>query len=217
MALVSEKPCWEIMRCSGGDCVAKRYPDTPCWEHAEALNYTVSVHGVCVDCIVYVAKHSPPVFSDRELTRILAHHKVYGPNRPKCPAQTTRGRLWPISSERRQAARYRIKGKTHAVIANLDRAAGGLVLDLSYRGLAFSHSGQGAWLNQPIHMEISGEDFSLSGLSAQIVSDRPLADSLQEQRRYGVRFTSLSIPQQDMLESIIRQHGQACHDGAFCC
>lgn len=216
MTLVSEKPCWEIMRCSGGDCVARRYPDKPCWEHAEDLNYTVSVHGVCADCIVYVAKQAPAVFSDKELSRIFAHQKVYGPNHPKCPAQISRGRLWPISSERRKAARYRIEGQTSAVITNLDRSVG-RVLDLSYKGLAFSYNEQGAWVNQSLRMEISGEDFALSGLPAQIISDLPLPNSQQEQRRCGVRFTSLSILQKDMLESIIRQYGQACYDGAFCC
>lgn len=216
MTLVSEKPCWEIMRCSGGDCVARRWPDRPCWEHAEALNYTVSAHGVCADCIVYVAKQAPPVFSDRELSRILAHNKVYGLNHPKCPAQMTRGRLWPISSERRQTARYRIKGQSSAVIANLDHSVG-RVLDLSYKGLAFSYNDQGSGLNPPLHMEICGEDFSLAGLPVQIILDRPLPDSPKEQRRCGVRFTSLSILQKDMLESIIRQYGQAYYDGAFCC
>ena len=216
MTLVSEKPCWEIMRCSGGDCVARRDPDKPCWEHAEALNYTVSVHGVCADCIVYVAKQAPAVFSDKELIRIFAHHKVYGLNQPKCPAQMTRGRLWPIASERRKTARYRIKVQASAVIANLDRSVG-QVLDLSYKGLAFSHTEQGVWLNQPIQMAINGEDFSLSGLPAQIILDRPLPDSSKEQWRCGVRFTSLSLLQKDMLESIIRQYGQAYYDGAFCC
>ena len=216
MTMVSEKPCWEIMRCSGGDCVARRYPDKPCWEHAAALNYTPCAHGVCHDCIVFVAKHSPPIFSEQELATILSHPKVYGRNLPKCPAQISRQRLWPIASERRQAARYRIKGHTNAVIANLDSSVG-RVLDLSYRGLSFCHNGQGAWSNQSVHLEISSEDFALSGLPAQIISDRPLPDSAQKQRRCSVRFTTLSILQKDMLETIISQYGQAYYDGASCC
>lgn len=216
MALVSEKPCWEIMRCNeDAACIARLHPEKPCWEHAEALNYTASVHGVCLDCIVYVAKHDPPLFTERELVKILGHQKVYGLNHPKCPAQVINGRLWPSAPERRQAARYQLKGKAKAVIANLGSSVG-RILDLSYKGLAFSHSGQGAWLNQPLQMEILGDDFSLTGLPAQIISDRPLPDSAQEHRRCSVRFTSLSILQKDMLETIIRQYGQACYDGVFC-
>lgn len=215
MTLVSEKPCWEIMRCSGGECVARRHPETPCWEHAEALNYPVSVHGVCIDCIVFVAKQSPPLFNEQQLTSIITHQKVYGLNSPKCPAQIINRRLWPIASERRQAARYRLKGRAQAVIADPGRPVG-RVLDLSAKGLAFSHSGPGAWSSQRISMAISGDDFSLAGLLAQIISDRPLSDSVQTQRRCSVRFTDLSLRQKDMLAAIIRQHGQACYDGVCC-
>lgn len=216
MTLVSNKPCWEIMRCSGGECVARRHPEKPCWEHAEALNYTACVHGVCADCIVFVAKQNPPLFSEQELYTILSHPKVYGRNQPKCPAQITRERLWPISSERRQSTRYRIQGQAKAVIASLDHSSG-RVLDLSFKGLAFSHSGHGAWADQAVHLEINGDDFSLSGLPAQIISDLPLTNAVQEQRRCSVRFTALSLLQKDMLETIISQYGQASHHEGFRC
>lgn len=216
MALVSEKPCWEIMRCNDDAvCVARMHPEKPCWEHAASLNYTASVHGVCIDCIVYVVKRDPPLFSERELVKILAHQKVYGLNHPKCPAQVINDRLWPATPDRRQAARYRLKDKAKAVIAYLDSSVG-RVIDLSHMGLAFSHSGQGAWMNHPIQMELRGDDFALTGLPAQIIADRPLPDSMQEQRRCSVRFTSLSMLQRDMLETIIRQYGQACYGGVFC-
>ena len=217
MALVSEKPCWEIMRCpEDAVCVARKHPERPCWEHAEALNYTASVHGVCVDCIVYVVKQKPQHFSEREISKILGHQKVYGVNHPKCPAQSINARLWPMASERRESARYRIKGKAQAVIANRDNSIG-CVLDLSHKGLAFSYNGHGSWLDQPLHMEIRGDNFAVTGLPAQIISDRPNPDSAQEHRRCGVRFTSLSLLQQDMLETIIRQYGQeASPDRIFC-
>ena len=207
MTLVSEKPCWEIMRCSGDGCVARRHPETPCWEHAEALNYTVSVHGVCADCIVFVAKRSPAVFSDRKLTQILTHHKVYGLNHPKCPAQIFKRRLWPIASERREAARYRLRGQASALIANQARPSG-LILDLSHKGLAFSHNGASTWPRRTIQMDIRGDNFAITGLPAQIVSDRPLSDSREGDRRCGVRFASLSLLQRDLLETVIDQHGQ---------
>jgi hypothetical protein len=106
MALASEKPCWEIMHCSDEtSCIARLHPETPCWEHAEALNYTASVHGVCIDCIVRVVKQKPPLFSERELGVIFGHQEIYGQNHPKCPAQVVNGRLWPIGPERRQSAR----------------------------------------------------------------------------------------------------------------
>lgn len=215
MTLVSTKPCWEIMRCSGGDCVARRYPEKPCWEHAAALNFTTSAHGVCPDCIVFVAKQRPSLFSEQELDQILSHPKRYAANRPKCPAQITRERLWLISSERRQAARYRIKGEAGAVIANLDNSVG-RVLDLSYKGLSFCHDRQGDWSSQRINLEICGHDFALTGLPAQIISDRPLSNDVHDQRRCSVSFSTLSILQKDMLETIIRQYGQAYYDGVFC-
>lgn len=208
MTLVSEKPCWEIMRCSGGDCVARRHPERPCWEHASALNFTASAHGVCADCIVFVAKQVPAVFSDRELTKILSHQKIYGLNRPKCPAQIVRRRLWPIASERRESARYQLRSRAKAVISSQQRGTG-RILDLSHKGLAFIHQGPCAWLNQPIWMDIQGENFTLSRVPAQIVSVHPMADAAGDTRRCGVQFTNLSVPQRDMLEQIIRQHGQS--------
>ena len=216
MTMVSEKPCWEIMHCSGGECVARRHPEKPCWEHAEAMNYTVCAHGVCLDCIVFVAKKSPPVFDERQLEQILSHPKFYDRNQQKCPAQITRQRLWPIASERRQATRFRIKGLTRAVIANRENSFG-QVLDLSHKGLSFAHNLQIPWATSSIRMNITNEDFSLSNLPAQIVSDRPFSDSAAEQRRCSVRFNSLSLLQRDMLESIILQYGQANHEGVFCC
>ncbi|MBA3013551.1 MAG: PilZ domain-containing protein [Proteobacteria bacterium] len=215
MVLVSEQPCWELMQCSGKDCVARNYPEKPCWEHAEALNYTASVHGVCRDCIVYVAKQKPAVFSEQELAAIFSHQKVYGVNHPKCPAQVVHNRHWPISSERREAARYRINAHAKAVVPDRGGSVG-MVLDLSDRGLSFSHNGHRAWKNQPIHLGISVDDFSLTGLHAQIISDRPLSGSILDQWRCSVRFTDLSLGQKDMLESIISQYGQVCFDRSVC-
>lgn len=215
MGLVSERPCWEIMQCSGGECVARSYPEKPCWEHAEALNYMTSVHGVCRDCIVFIAKQKPAVFSEQELSTILGHQKIYGLNRPKCPAQIVHSRYWPTASERREAARYRITGQAKAVVSSRGGSVG-TVLDLSDRGLAFSHNGHKAWQSQPIHMEISVDDFSLSGLPAHIIADRPLAGAVMEQWRCSVRFTELSLGQKDMLEAIIRQYGHVCYDRSVC-
>jgi len=216
MTMVSDKPCWEIMRCSGRECVARRHPEKPCWEHAAALNYTVCAHGVCLDCIVFVAKKTPPIFDEQQLTTILSHPKIYAPNQPKCPAQITRQRLWPISSEKRQTTRFRIKGTTKAIITNRESSIG-QVLDLSHKGLSFSHNRQGAWTNQSIQMNISSENFSLSDLPAYIISDRPLPNSSEEQRRCSVRFNTLTLRQRDMLETIISQYGLAYHDGVNCC
>jgi hypothetical protein len=205
------------MRCADDAvCVARRYPEKPCWEHAVALNYTASAHGVCDDCIVYVAKRNPPLFSEQELAAILGHQKVYGINHRKCPAQVFSSRLRPTVDERRRSARYRIKGQASAVIANLDNSIG-CVLDLSHKGLAFSHNCCATRMNQPLEMDIRGIDFALTGIPAQIISDRPLPNSATEHRRCSVRFTTLSMPQQDMLERIIRQYGQACCYDGVCC
>lgn len=214
--MASDKPCWEIMRCEGNNCIARRHPEKPCWEHAEALNHTVCAHGVCPDCIVFIAKKTPPVFSDQQLSTIFSHPKIYGRNLPKFPAQINRRRLWPISSERRQSTRFRIPGTTKAVIANRDISVG-QVLDLSYHGLSFSHTYQDMWTNQSIHMNIKSADFSLDNLPAQIISDLPLFDSPGEKRRCSVKFKALSIPQKDMLETILSQCRQSSYSEAFCC
>lgn len=214
MALVSEKPCWEIMQCSGKECVARNYPEKPCWEHAEALNFTASVHGVCCDCIVFVAKQKPAVFSEQELAAIFRHQKIYGINHPKCPAQINHSRIWPISSERRQAARYRINGRAKAVVPDRGGSVG-MVLDLSDHGFSFSHNGHKAWTAQPLQMAISVDNFSLTDLPVQIVSDRPLAGTVKEQWRCSVRFADLSLVQKDMLGVIISQYGQICYDRTF--
>lgn len=214
--MVSNKTCWEIMRCEGNNCVAQKHPEKPCWEHAEALNYTVCAHGVCPDCIVFIAKKTPPVFNEQQLSTIFSHPKIYDRNQPKCPAQITRERMWPISSERRQSIRFRLQGTTKAVIANRDFSVG-QVLDLSYHGLSFAHNRQGMWANQSIHMDINSADFSLSNLPAQIISDLPLFDSPKENRRCSVKFESLSLLQKDMLETIITQCKEIYHNKAICC
>ena len=213
MTMVSEKPCWEIMRCSGGGCVAQRHPETPCWELAKTLNYTVSAHGVCQDCIVFIAKHSPPIFTDQELTTILSHPKTFGPNHPKCPALITRERLWPMYSERRRAPRYRISGQAKTVIAKQDT---GLILDLSHKGLSFSHTQQKDWASQLLQMDIRSEQFAIQGLPAQIVSDHPFPTSSPKTRRCCVRFNTLSLHQRDLLEAVISQYGQPTYEGSCC-
>jgi hypothetical protein len=180
------------------------------------MNYTVCAHGVCPDCIVFVAKKTPPFFNEQQLSAILSHPKSHGPNRPKYPAQITRERLWPISSERRQAARFRLQGPAKAMIANRESSVGH-VLDLSHKGLSFSHNRQGVWADRSIRMDITSDHFSLSNLPAQIISDLPMFDSPEENRRCSVRFNALSLLQRDMLETIISQYGQAPPDGSFCC
>gem|GEM_PF-481432 len=215
MTMVSEKPCWEIMRCSGSGCVAQRHPETPCWELAETLNYTVSAHGVCRDCIVFVAKQTPSIFTDQELAVILSHPKAYGPNRPKCPALVSRERLWPIYSERRRATRYRIRGQAKAVIAN-QGACAGHVLDLSSKGLSFSHNRQKDWAGQLLQMDIRGEQFVIQGLPAQIVSDHPFPTSSPETRRCCVRFNTLSLLQRDLLDEVISQYGRPSYEESYC-
>jgi len=215
MGLVSEQPCWELMQCSGGDCVARNHPETPCWEHAEALNYTASVHGVCRDCIVFVAKQKPAVFSEQELSTILSHQKIYGLNRPKCPAQIVHARYWPIASERREAARYRISAQARAVVSSRGGSVG-TVLDLSRQGLAFSHNGHKAWRSQALDVELSVDEFSLTGLPVFIISERPLAGAIREQWRCSVRFTDLSLGQKDVLDTIIRQYGQVSYGRSVC-
>ncbi len=208
MTRVSDKPCWEIMRCGGGECVAKVHTERPCWEHAEALNCKVCSHGVCLDCIVFVAKKIPPIFDEQQLAKIFSHPKIYGRNQPRCAAQIARRRLWQGVPEQRQSTRFMITGTAKAEIADMERASG-QVLDLSAKGLSFFHHRQGAWIQQSVLLNISSDNFLVRDLSAQIISDRLLPHSAEEKRRCSVRFNELSLAQSDMLDTIISQYGQA--------
>ncbi len=82
MSPIQELSCWEIMQCGAEECVARKHPETPCWEVAKELDYFQNAYNVCVDCIVYISKQEPSVLSDRELALILERKRE---NNHCCP------------------------------------------------------------------------------------------------------------------------------------
>ncbi len=71
MSPIQELSCWEIMQCGAEECVARKNPDTPCWEVVHEMGYFQSTLNICKDCIVFVSKQNPPVLTARELANIL--------------------------------------------------------------------------------------------------------------------------------------------------
>ncbi len=83
MSAIQEMSCWEIMQCGAEECVARRHPETPCWEVVKELDYFQSAFNICSDCIVFVSKQQPSVLTDQELMLIMERKREEG---HKCPA-----------------------------------------------------------------------------------------------------------------------------------
>lgn len=86
MTRMCEIHCWEITQCSRAtECVARKNPDTPCWEIACELKSYQEKFNICRDCIVYLSKKKNEVLSHDELVNILAK-KAPEPVLQKYPA-----------------------------------------------------------------------------------------------------------------------------------
>jgi len=71
--------CWEIMSCDNLDCLARREPETPCWQIAKRLEVYHNVSNTCRDCVVYLLKEKTSVLSMKQrgvLKDIEAEHQV---------------------------------------------------------------------------------------------------------------------------------------------
>lgn len=79
----SEVQCWEIIQCNKKqDCFLREDADMPCWE-AVAGDNACSFH-ICVDCLVYLAKHENSLLSHKQLCLIMAKRKEKGIRPTEC-------------------------------------------------------------------------------------------------------------------------------------
>lgn len=86
MSPIQEMHCWEITGCSSEKCVVRKHPDIPCWEVVSEMKYFQHTFNICRDCIVYVSKSNPAMFTDHELHSILASKAAALPLASRCPA-----------------------------------------------------------------------------------------------------------------------------------
>jgi hypothetical protein len=74
MHLQSEKPCWKIIQCNKKDsCFCAEDKKKACWEFVKEDN-RCSFH-ICVDCLVYLAKHAKATFSEGKFHAIMKQRK----------------------------------------------------------------------------------------------------------------------------------------------
>ncbi len=74
MALQSEMPCWEIIQCNKKDtCFCAGDKKKPCWEFVKEDNLC-SFH-ICVDCLVYLAKHEKSTLSEEKFYSIMKQRR----------------------------------------------------------------------------------------------------------------------------------------------
>jgi len=59
--------CWEILNCDNIDCLARREPETPCWEIAQRHETYQNVSNTCRDCLVYKLDEKTTVLSIKRL------------------------------------------------------------------------------------------------------------------------------------------------------
>ena len=85
MALRSDWPCWEIMKCDSEQakqCLAA-HSSKPCWEVMRELD--VCSFNICKDCLVYVAKQQDSIFSKDEIRSIMCQKGIDVTGQQQCP------------------------------------------------------------------------------------------------------------------------------------
>lgn len=74
MSVQSEIPCWEIIQCNKKEtCVFAENDKKPCWEMV-GNDDACSFH-VCIDCLVYLAKHKDSPLTEETFHYILNKRK----------------------------------------------------------------------------------------------------------------------------------------------
>jgi len=71
----SDLKCWEIINCDHLDCLARREPETPCWEIAKRVEAFRDISNTCSDCIVYLFQKETSVLSKKEIQGILSNRR----------------------------------------------------------------------------------------------------------------------------------------------
>ncbi len=107
MPIPSEMPCWEIIQCNKKDsCFCGGDTKKPCWEFVKE-DLFCSFH-ICVDCLVYLAKHADSTLSEEKFHSImkqrkkmrLINYKSASPSAPICPVISGKSPLTSKSSPR---------------------------------------------------------------------------------------------------------------------
>lgn len=84
MSVQSKMPCWEIIQCNKKEsCLFAENNKKSCWEMV-GKDDAISFH-VCIDCLVYLAKHKDSTLTEKAFfsilekrKRIITHIPVYG-------------------------------------------------------------------------------------------------------------------------------------------
>lgn len=83
----SELQCWEIIQCNKKqNCLLGGDNKKACWEVVE--NDAACSFHICVDCLVYLAKHENSTLSHDELCSILAKRQEKGIMEHECNLAT---------------------------------------------------------------------------------------------------------------------------------
>jgi hypothetical protein len=70
----SEMSCWEIIQCNKKDtCFCAGDKKKSCWEFVKEDNFC-SFH-ICVECLVYLAKHEQSTLSEEKFRSIMKQRK----------------------------------------------------------------------------------------------------------------------------------------------
>ncbi|MEN8199238.1 MAG: hypothetical protein ABFR63_04090 [Thermodesulfobacteriota bacterium] len=74
MSIRSTMPCWEINQCNKKEsCLFAGDEKTTCWELVRENDS--SLFHICVDCLVYLAKHEDSRLTEEEFRLILEQRK----------------------------------------------------------------------------------------------------------------------------------------------
>lgn len=74
MTKQSGMPCWEIIQCNKKDtCFCAGDNKKSCWEFVKEDNFC-SFH-ICVECLVYLAKHEQSTLSEEKFRSIMKQRK----------------------------------------------------------------------------------------------------------------------------------------------
>lgn len=108
MPIHSQMPCWKIVQCGKKEnCQRVSVGKKTCWEFVQEDN-SCSFH-ICVDCLVYLAKHEQSTFSEAKFHSIMKQrkknaHKEYRKNFEQSigcpivhPPEGTANRLHPTA------------------------------------------------------------------------------------------------------------------------
>jgi hypothetical protein len=93
-------PCWEIIQCKKKEaCLFAENDKKPCWEMV-GNDDAISFH-VCIDCLVYLAKHEDSTLTEKAFRSILEKRKTIIPYIPKygdAPSRTQMNSATPAKN-----------------------------------------------------------------------------------------------------------------------